>query len=246
MASEADKAPASAIAVYSGGLDSTVMLSRMLERGIDVRGALSIDYGQKHRKELEAATDICESLGVHHRIADLRGMGALFGASGLTDKDTAVPEGHYEEESMKQTVVPNRNMILISVATAWAITKEAEAVAYAAHSGDHAIYPDCREEFADALDAVIRLCDWSSVRLYRPFVNWDKRRIAAEGMRLGAPLGRTWSCYKGGELHCGRCGTCIERREAFYLAQVEDPTQYAPDAPSVELLVSQEWRLNDA
>ena len=246
MAGDSDKAPASAIAVYSGGLDSTVMLSSMLDRGIEVKGALSIDYGQKHRKELEAAAEICADLGIHHRVADLRGMAALFGASGLTDAETEVPEGHYEEESMKQTVVPNRNMILISVATAWAITKGAEAVAYAAHSGDHAIYPDCRETFAAALDEAIRLCDWSAVWLYRPFVDWDKQRIAEEGARLAAPLSKTWSCYKGGELHCGRCGTCIERREAFYLAQVEDPTQYAADAPSVESLVRLNWRLNDA
>jgi len=159
------KAPASAIAVYSGGMDSTVMLSAMLEQGIEVKGALTIDYGQKHRKEIEAAVEICAEMGIEHRIADLRGIASLFGRSGLTDSETEVPDGHYEAESMKQTVVPNRNMILISVATAWAITKEAEAVAYAAHSGDHAIYPDCREEFASALDDAIRLCDWSSVWL---------------------------------------------------------------------------------
>lgn len=239
------KAPASAIAVYSGGMDSTVMLSAMLEQGIEVKGALTIDYGQKHRKEIEAAVEICAEMGIEHRIADLRGIASLFGRSGLTDSETEVPDGHYEAESMKQTVVPNRNMILISVATAWAITKEAEAVAYAAHSGDHAIYPDCREEFASALDDAIRLCDWSSVWLYRPFVNLSKQAIATEGARLASPLGKTWSCYKGGALHCGKCGTCIERREAFHLAKIEDPTRYASDAPSVALLVEKNWRLSD-
>lgn len=239
------KAPASAIAVYSGGMDSTVMLSSMLEDGIDVKGALSIDYGQKHRKEIDAAVEVCAELGIEHRIADLRGISALFGHSGLTDSETEVPEGHYEEDSMKQTVVPNRNMILISVATAWAITKEAEAIAYAAHSGDHAIYPDCRVEFADALDEAIRLCDWSSVWLYRPFVNMSKQLIVTEGARMGSPLGKTWSCYKGGALHCGKCGTCIERREAFHLAEVDDPTVYAADAASVDSLVELEWRLSD-
>ena len=221
------------------------MLSAMVEQGIDVKGALSIDYGQKHRKEIAAAAAICADMGIEHEIADMRGIAALFGHSGLTDSETAVPEGHYEEDSMKQTVVPNRNMILISVATAWAITKGAEAIAYAAHSGDHAIYPDCREEFADALDDAIRLCDWSSVWLYRPFVNMSKQSIVAEGARLGVPLGRTWSCYKGGALHCCKCGTCIERREAFHLAKIEDPTHYASDAPSVASLVERQWGLSD-
>lgn len=244
MSIKPDQIPKSAIAVYSGGMDSTVMLYAMLEEGIDLRGALSVDYGQKHRKEIQSAKKICESLGIEHQIADLKGISRLFGSSGLTDSDTDVPEGHYEEDAMKQTVVPNRNMILISVATAWAITKGAEAVAYAAHSGDHAIYPDCRESFADALDHAMQLCDWSEVRLYRPFVNSSKEEIVIEGHRLGSPLGSTWSCYKGGDLHCGKCGTCIERREAFHLSGIEDPTAYAADAPSIEKLVAQDWRLS--
>lgn len=245
MSTSADQIPGSAIAVYSGGLDSTVMLYEMIARDVDVRGALSIDYGQKHRKEIFVAKEICEELGIEHRIVDLKGVVELFGASGLTHQSTEVPDGHYEEASMKQTVVPNRNMILISIATAWAITKNAEAVAYAAHSGDHAIYPDCREVFAEALDQAIRLCDWSKVRLYRPFVNSSKREIVAYGNRLDAPLGKTWSCYKGGELHCGKCGTCIERREAFHLAGIEDPTRYSQDAQRTDSLVDQNWHLPD-
>lgn len=243
MSIKPDQVPKSAIAVYSGGMDSTVMLYAMLEEGVDLRGALSVDYGQKHRKEILVAKKICESLGIEHRIADLRGISSLFGSSGLTNENIDVPEGHYEAVSMKQTVVPNRNMILISVATAWAITKGAEAVAYAAHSGDHAIYPDCRESFANALDQAMQLCDWSEVRLYRPFVNLSKEEIVKKGNRLGSPLGRTWSCYKGGDLHCGKCGTCIERREAFHLSGIEDHTPYAIDAPSIEKLVAQNWRL---
>ncbi|MGB0259481.1 MAG: 7-cyano-7-deazaguanine synthase, partial [Coraliomargarita sp.] len=115
--------------------------------------------------------------------------------------------------------------------------------AYAAHSGDHAIYPDCRNEFADAMAEAIRLCDWDQVELDRPFVDWTKADIARRGAELGVPFEQTWSCYKGGELHCGRCGTCIERREAFHLAGIEDPTPYADDAPSVEELVVTNWRL---
>jgi len=244
MSIKDDQIPESAIAVYSGGMDSTVMLYAMREKGVDIRGALTVDYGQKHRKEIAVAAEICSELKIEHRIADLRGISKLFGASGLTDLKTSVPEGHYEQESMKQTVVPNRNMILISVATAWAITKRAEAVAYAAHSGDHAIYPDCRESFAKALDQAIQLCDWSKVRLYRPFVHSSKEQIVVEGRRMGSPLGKTWSCYKGGELHCGKCGTCIERREAFHLSGIEDPTAYAHDAPNVEMLAAQNWRIS--
>ena len=235
--------PESVVAVYSGGIDSTVMLYAMRECGIDIRGAISFDYGQKHRKEIDVAAKVCEQLAIEHQIADLRAISGLFGHSGLVDRESVVPEGHYEEESMKSTVVPNRNMILISLATAWAITKEAQGVAYAAHSGDHAIYPDCRESFAAALDQAIQQCDWTSVRLYRPFVESSKSEIVAEGARLKAPLGEAWSCYKGGDLHCGRCGTCIERREAFFLAGVEDPTVYQADAPELETLVNAGWRL---
>ncbi|EDY83741.1 exsB protein [Verrucomicrobiia bacterium DG1235] len=235
--------PGSAVAVYSGGMDSTVMLYRMRELGIAIKGALSVNYGQKHSKELDAAAEFCRALGIEHRVADLSGLQGIFGKSSLTSSAEEVPEGHYEEEQMKSTVVPNRNMILLSVATSWAISLGAEAVAYAAHGGDHAIYPDCREEFAEALDKAIRLCDWSEVSLYRPFVTWTKADIAKAGAKLGVKLERTWSCYKGGDRHCGRCGTCVERREAFHLAGVEDSTAYEDTAPSVADLVKSGWKL---
>ena len=244
MSKMGQEMPKSVVAVYSGGMDSTAMLFQMREQGIDVRGALTVDYGQKHKKEIDQARMFCAELGIEHRVADLSDVVALFGKSSLTDANTSVPEGHYEEESMKQTVVPNRNMILISLATAWAITLQADAVAYAAHSGDHAIYPDCRESFAKALDKAIMLCDWSEVHLYRPFVNLRKDDIARIGADCGVPFEDTWSCYNGRELHCGRCGTCIERREALYLAGVEDPTIYEKDAPTVEDLVDCNWKLN--
>lgn len=229
--------------VYSGGMDSTTLLYWLREQGVEIRGALSVNYGQKHRKELETAAALCDRLEIPHRIADLTSITGLFGASSLTNEALEVPEGHYAEDSMKSTVVPNRNMILLSLATAWAISLEADAVAYAAHGGDHAIYPDCRESFANAMDQAIRLCDWREVRLFRPFVTWSKADIAREGGRLGAPLHETWSCYKGGDRHCGRCGTCVERREAFDLSGVEDKTPYAPDAPRVEDLVKSGWKL---
>ena len=133
---------------------------------------------------------------------------------------------------MKSTVVPNRNMILLSVATGHALSIKAGQIAYAAHSGDHAIYPDCRNEFAEAMANAIMLADWEQVELIRPFVDWTKADIVRRGAELGVPFAKTWSCYKGGDLHCGCCGTCIERREAFDLAKVIDPTPYA-EAPQV-------------
>ncbi len=210
--------------IYSGGVDSTVLLAHLLAEGREVH-CLSVDYGQRHRRELEAARAICAHYGVDHRLADLRALAPLFGSNALTG-GVKVPEGHYEEESMKATVVPNRNMLLISVATAWAVSLRAESVAYGAHGGDHAIYPDCRPEFAEALDRAVRLADWHEVRLERPFVKMDKADIVRRGAELDVPFGLTWSCYVGGERHCGKCGTCVERKEAFRLAGVADPTDY--------------------
>lgn len=212
------------VLVYSGGLDSTVLLYHLRERGDEVR-CLGVDYGQRHRRELEAGREICGRLGVEHRIADLTAITPLLGGSALTD-DIDVPEGHYADATMKVTVVPNRNMILLSVAIGWALSSRCEAVAYAAHSGDHPIYPDCRREFIDAMAGAARLCDWQPVRIETPFVDRSKADIVRLGERLGVPFHLTWSCYRGGEVHCGRCGTCVERREAFELAGVADPTVY--------------------
>ena len=231
-----------AIVVYSGGLDSTVLLHDLVKTGHTVR-ALSVNYGQRHGKEITCAAKVCAQLGLDHRVADLSAVTGLLGHSSLTDPAVAVPEGHYAEDSMKQTVVPNRNMLLLSLAAAWAISEKADCVAYAAHAGDHTIYPDCREEFTDALDRAIRLADWHEVFLHRPYVHMTKADLVARGAELGVPFAETWSCYQGGELHCGRCGTCIERREAFHLAGVEDPTPYAADAPALADLIAHDWRL---
>ena len=230
------------LVVHSGGMDSTVLLYQLLQAGDEVK-ALSINYGQRHSRELEAARALCAELGVEHRVADLSGLSDLLAGSALTSSDIEVPEGHYAEDNMKATVVPNRNMILLSVAAGWAISSKYDRIAYAAHSGDHAIYPDCRNEFAEALDGAIRLADWHEVSLYRPFVDMTKADIVSLGAKLGVPFEKTWSCYKGQDLHCGRCGTCVERREAFYLAGVEDPTTYAEDAPTVQEMVASDWKL---
>lgn len=212
------------ILTFSGGLDSTALLCHLMKQGHHVR-CLSVDYGQRHRRELEAAARICDQLGVEHRVADLTGIGFALAGSSQTS-DIPVPEGHYTAPSMAATVVPNRNMILLSVATAWAVATKSEAVAYAAHCGDHAIYPDCREGFAAAMSVAVFLANEPPVRLIRPFIDKTKADIVRLGAEIGAPFAMTYSCYNGREHHCGKCGTCYERREAFELAGVSDPTEY--------------------
>lgn len=213
------------ILIYSGGLDSTVLLYDLRSKGFDVH-PLGVNYGQRHVRELKSAATVCRNLGLKYQVADLSGIRHLLKGSSQTDPFVPVPEGHYAEESMKLTVVPNRNMIMLSIAAGYAISEKADFVAYAAHNGDHAIYPDCREEFADALGAAIKFADWHEVSLLRPYVDRSKADIVKIGHEIGVPFADTWSCYKGGTMHCGRCGTCVERKEAFQLAGVIDPTLY--------------------
>jgi 7-cyano-7-deazaguanine synthase len=213
------------VVIYSGGLDSTVLLYELQAAGDELL-ALSIDYGQRHRRELKHAERIAASRGIEWRLADLSGIAPLLAGSSQTSPEIAVPHGHYAEESMKQTVVPNRNMIMLAVAAGWAISRKADRVAYAAHSGDHTIYPDCRPEFIAAMQTALGLADWHHVDLFTPFVGRTKAQIVARGAELGVDFAATWSCYEGGEQHCGRCGTCFERREAFQRAGVSDPTLY--------------------
>lgn len=213
------------VLIYSGGIDSTVLLYDLLNSGHDVQ-ALSVNYGQRHGKELDCAKSLCKQLHVEHHVADLTALNPLLSGSTLTSPHVQVPEGHYEDESMKATVVPNRNMILLSIATGWAMSTGASSVSYAAHSGDRAIYPDCREEFADAMNSVMEIAGWDKVSLNRPFSSLTKADIVKLGDELGVPFEQTWSCYKGGQVHCGVCGTCVERREAFQLAGATDSTIY--------------------
>lgn len=213
------------IVLASGGMDSTTLLYHLKDAGHEIK-SLTIDYGQRHVKEMECAKIIANELSIEHRCVDLRAITGLFGSNSLTDQSTNVPDGHYEEEQMKQTVVPNRNMILLSVAIAWAISSEFDAVAYAAHSGDHAIYPDCRPEFADAMNSVAGLCDWRKIVLLRPFVEMNKAEIAQRGYELEVPFQHTWTCYKGKEEHCGTCGSCNERKDAFSKIGKEDGVKY--------------------
>jgi 7-cyano-7-deazaguanine synthase len=217
------------ILLFSGGLDSTVLLYHLLHKGNNVK-ALSIHYGQRHEKELLSARHIAEGLGVEHRVIDLSAVRPLLYGSSQTSDDIGVPEGHYAEESMKVTVVPNRNMMMLSVAVAWAISEKADIVAYAAHSGDHAIYPDCRKDFVRSMRTAVALCDWHTVTILTPFIEFTKDEIVAEGMLLNVPFEDTWSCYKGGDVACGRCGTCVERLEAFAVVGIADPLPYEDSA----------------
>lgn len=228
-----------AVAIYSGGLDSTVLLYSLLANNFDVL-PLSIDYGQRHRKELESAKLFCERLSLPHQVADLSAIKHLLAGSSQTSDEIDVPEGHYTDATMKQTVVPNRNMIMLSVAAGYAISQKADVVVYGAHAGDHAIYPDCRPEFAAAVDLSIMLADWHRVRLLRPFITVTKADIVHAGNALGVPMHLTWSCYKGGDRHCGKCGTCVERKEAFQIAGVEDLTDYEPQLVLAESLPTAE------
>ena len=214
-----------ALVIYSGGLDSTVLLYKLFSEG-KADGALSVNYGQRHVKEIECARQNCARLGVPFEVADISSLRPLFGASSLTDYSVGVPDGNYADENMKSTVVPNRNMIMLSIAAARAIAIGADSVAYAAHSGDHAIYPDCRPEFAEAVESALKICHYTPITLMRPFIGMSKSEIVCMGADLGVDFSLTWSCYKGGEKHCGTCGTCTERREAFRLAGVDDPTEY--------------------
>lgn len=212
------------VVIFSGGMDSATLLAYQV-KALGNPHALTFMYGQRHDKEVGYAKQFAEVLRVPHEIVDISSIAPLI-AKGSQTGGEPVPEGHYTEESMKATVVPNRNMIMLSLAIAYAITIGAEEVLYAAHSGDHAIYPDCRDEFVWAMQEAARLCDWSQIRIVAPFLQLTKAQIVALGETLGVSYEFTWSCYKGGLHHCGKCGTCVERKEAFKLAEVEDPTVY--------------------
>jgi len=218
------------LVLCSGGMDSITAL-HWAAREHAVAGVVSFDYGAKHNaRELPFAAEHARQIGAPHTIIPLEFIGRLF-ASDLLQSGGAIPEGHYEDRTMRQTVVPFRNGIMLAAAGGLAESLGAEGLVIAAHSGDHAIYPDCREEFMQGMAAALRHGTYAAVQLLRPFIGLTKAQIAAEGARLGVDFARTWSCYVGGEIHCGKCGTCVERREAFQLAGLPDPTVYASTGP---------------
>lgn len=225
-----------AIAVLSGGMDSTVLAYQsvgLFER-VDL---VSVDYGQRHRTELRHAAATAKRLGCRHDIVGLP-IASYLDGSALTDETVEVPHGHYAAETMAATVVPNRNAMLISVAYGIAVARSADAVLVGVHAGDHHVYPDCRPEFIDALDRALRIGNEGvgSVVLEAPFVRRSKTDICRLGGRLEVAWEETWSCYEGGDIHCGRCGTCVERREAFRDAGVTDPTTYADPDYALQVL----------
>jgi 7-cyano-7-deazaguanine synthase len=218
------------VVLVSGGMDSVAALYDAREAH-EVVGAVSFNYGSKHNlREIPFAALHCEKLGISHRVIPLAFMNELF-TSHLLASGGEIPDGHYEELTMKQTVVPFRNGIMLAIAAGYAESIDAGGLVIAAHAGDHAIYPDCREEFMRAMADAVRLGTYAEVQLLRPFISLTKAQIARRGHELGVDFSQTWSCYKGGDLHCGTCGTCVERREAFALTGLPDPTEYASTAP---------------
>jgi 7-cyano-7-deazaguanine synthase len=213
------------VVLCCGGMDAVTALY-WARREHAAMAAVSFDYGSKHNhREIPFAAEHAANLGVRHEVVPLQFMNRLF-ASDLLASGGDIPEGHYEAENMKQTVVPFRNAIMLSVAAGFAESIGAEALVIAAHGGDHAIYPDCREDFMRAMGEAMRLGTYAQVQLLRPFIALTKAGIAAAGAGFGVDFSRTWSCYKGGAIHCGKCGTCVERREAFLEAGLVDPTKY--------------------
>lgn len=218
-----------AIAIVSGGMDSVTLAYLLHSQGHDLH-LLSFDYGQRHKKELEFAAKCAADLNARYDVIDLSNITKFLSGSALTD-DIDVPEGHYAADNMKLTVVPNRNAIMLTIAYAVAVSEQAAIVATGVHAGDHHIYPDCRPDFVRTFDAMQRVAVEGfgnpDLHLYAPFVDIGKHDIVTIGHALNVPYAATWSCYKGGDVHCGKCGTCVERKEAFALAGVIDPTIYS-------------------
>ncbi len=217
----------SGVHILSGGMDSATLLHFLVRHRGCKMAAVSFDYGQKHAKELDCAKHQCEALGVEHHVVALPFVAELF-SSTLLRGGADVPKGHYEEESMKRTVVPNRNMIMAAIAAGFGQSRKLEFLTLGVHAGDHAIYPDCRAEFIDAFRAAIELSDWQPFTVYAPFQRMTKREILEIGMQLSPPVdyARTWTCYNGRDKACGACGACGERLEAFASIGKEDPLAY--------------------
>lgn len=211
------------VIILSGGMDSVTMLYDYKDR---IAVAISFDYGSNHNnKEIPFARLHCERLGIRHIVIPLSFMAEYFKSSLLSGADD-IPEGNYADENMKSTVVPFRNGIMLSVAVGIAESNELKYVMMANHGGDHAIYPDCRPEFVESFSAAAKAGTYVGVTLFAPYTSLTKADIARRGKELGIDYSETWSCYKGGEVHCGKCGTCIERKEALAEANIDDTTIY--------------------
>lgn len=211
------------VIILSGGMDSITLLYDYQDR---IALALSFDYGSKHNaRELPFAKEHCRRLGIEHILIPLSFMVEHFKSSLLQGAEE-IPEGHYADENMRSTVVPFRNGIMLSVAVGLAESRGLRYVMMANHGGDHAIYPDCTPEFVNAFDQAAAAGTFVKVHLLSPYTNLTKGDIALRGKKLGINYAETWSCYKGGEKHCGKCGTCVERKEALAYAGIDDATEY--------------------
>ena len=211
------------VIIYSGGLDSTTLFYEERER---VALAVTFDYGSNHAaREMACARLHCARLGIEHVVIDLAFFKQHFSSSLLNGAD-AIPDGDYADSNMRSTVVPFRNGIMLSIACGLAESRGLKRVLIANHGGDHAIYPDCRPQFVAAMDAAMQAGTYDGVQLVAPYTDISKADIVRRGVQLGIDYGETYSCYKGGEHHCGTCGTCTERREAFLEAGIPDPTMY--------------------
>jgi 7-cyano-7-deazaguanine synthase len=210
-----------AIVIFSGGIDSTTILYILKNAGYEII-PLSFNYGQRHQKEIEYAKNISNNLGLEHIILEL----PVLSGSALTDNDQNIPEVEYSIDSQHATVVPNRNMVFIAHAVSVAIANNASEVYYGAHMNDKIAYPDCTIQFVKAVQSAIHTGNYEQVNVKAPFIEMTKDQIIETGIILGVPYEETWSCYKGHELHCGVCGTCRERKNAFKRAGVPDPTNY--------------------
>ena len=211
--------------LLSGGMDSVTVLYEAVHTH-KVVACLSFDYGSKHNaREIPCAKLHAERHGIVHHTVSLDFMDHLF-KSDLLRSGGDIPEGHYEAANMKSTVVPNRNMILLSLAIGYAVDIGANKVFYGAHSGDHAIYPDCRPDFVHAMNKVAKLANYEPVDIVTPYLNSDKTEILADGLKMGLDYGKTWTCYNGRDKACGKCGSCFERLEAFAANHTADPIAY--------------------
>lgn len=212
--------------LLSGGLDSTAATAISARAG-RLAAVVSVDYGQRHVREVTAAVAVASHYGVRLDVLDLRSWGGLLTGSALTDSTVAVPHGAYDGENLAVTAVPNRNAVLIMAAAGVAAARGIDRVVTAVHDGDHELYPDCRPAFIQSAARTVELSTDGAVTVAAPFVKYSKAEIVDHGHAAGAPFGLTWSCYRGEATHCGQCGTCQERRTAFITANVVDPTVYA-------------------
>ena len=218
-----------AVIILSGGIDSSTLCYKFAKENFDVY-SLTIIYGQKHLREVESAKTVAKTVGISHKVVDLSSLKQLLSGSALTDLDVEVPnvpEKSEHFETLKSTIVPNRNSILLSIAIGYAQSIGVNNIFFGAHHSDRGVYPDCRKEFVDAFKTAERLANNNqNLNIEAPFVGMDKSEIVELGEKLGVPFESTWTCYVGGELHCGTCSACNERKRAFVESKIKDPTKY--------------------